>query len=54
MSGVQELLFGLIFNGFITAVIVAMAMRLGRKENREASAGTRNWVEEKEAIQRAS
>ena len=53
MSGTQELLFGLIFNGVITAVIVTVAVVLGRKETSgKANASTEKWREE--TIRRAS
>jgi len=53
MSATRELLFGLIFNGAITAVIVTVAVVLGRKEtSREVNASAEKWTEE--TIRRAS
>ena len=53
MSATQELLFGLIFNGVITGVIVTVAVVLGRKEtSREVNAAVEKWTEE--PIRRAS
>jgi hypothetical protein len=52
MSGTADLLFGLVFCGFITGVIVAVTVFLAQKELREKN--TQNWASETEAIRRAS
>jgi hypothetical protein len=54
MSGTADLLFGLVFNGAITGVIVVVTIFLARKENRERKTQLENWVSETEAIRRAS
>ena len=47
MSGTQEFLFGLIFNGVMTAVIVAIAVVLGRKESRRKTISeVEDWIKE--------
>jgi hypothetical protein len=52
MSGTQELLFGLIFNGVITAAIVTVAVVLGRRETfQTTNAAIEEW--RKGRIQRA-
>jgi len=44
MSGTQELLFGLIFNGVITAAIVTVAVVLGRREtSQKTNAAIEEW-----------
>ena len=46
MSGTQELLFGLIFNGVITAAIVTVAVILGRREtSQKTNAAIEGWRE---------
>jgi hypothetical protein len=53
MSGTADLLFGLVFCGFITGVIVAKTVFLARKEIREKKTQSENWVSV-EAVRRAS
>ena len=52
MSGTQEFLFGLIFCGAITALIVTVAVVRGRVENHESKTEAKEW--DQETIRRAS
>jgi hypothetical protein len=52
MSGTQEFLFGIIFCGAITALIVMVAVVRGRLENHESKTEVKEWSQE--TIQRAS
>jgi hypothetical protein len=46
MSAMQDLLFGLILPGAITALIVTVAVVLGRRETRESDVDVEDWMQE--------
>src|SRR4029434_7932330 len=46
MSAAQDLFFGLFLSGAITALIVTVAVVLGRRETRESNVDVEDWMRE--------